>query len=316
MNSKFGWLLYLQPIVLSLFISILDSSAQSQLAKLRTALEVPANVTQELVISQDSCSWQYKGDTAIQEKGTEIFIDCKRIPEKYFTSVNYFSTWDTKNVNPYYLEKKILNDTAVLNLTDNGAWSFPLKRKKEVKSDYGPRRYRFHHGIDVDITIGEPVYAAFDGVVRIAKYNYRGYGYYVMIRHDNGLETLYGHLKKYTVKPGSIVKAGDQIGLAGNTGRSTGPHLHFEARYQGYAFDPNYLFDFDTERLKSEVLVISPKVYEKLIDEYKAVYHRIRSGDSLWLLARRYRTSIGSICRLNRISRRTVLRIGRRIRVR
>lgn len=106
-------------------------------------------------------------------------------------------------------------------------------------SNYGWRRRRMHRGVDLSLHIGDTIRAAFSGKVRLTRYERRGYGYYVIIRHGNGLETIYGHLSKFLVKPDQIVKVGEPIALGGNTGRSTGPHLHFETRYLGMDINPN-----------------------------------------------------------------------------
>ncbi|MBT29551.1 MAG: peptidase M23 [Thalassobius sp.] len=237
------------------------------------------------------------------------------IPMKYLLADEYFGVWDSKNIDPYDYELKNFNDTILLKLYEEENWSPPIKSTK-INSKYGLRRWRWHHGTDLDLEKGDSVYAAFDGIVRIAKYNWGGYGYYVMLRHENGLETLYGHLTKYLVEVGQEVKAGELIGWGGNTGRSTGPHLHFETRYKGHAFDPTYLYDFDTDTLMFKEFELSAKQYEGLIDRSKSVYHRIRSGDTLSGLAVKYGTSISKICKLNGISRSTVLRIGRTLRMR
>ncbi|GAB4328493.1 MAG: hypothetical protein OHK0038_02330 [Flammeovirgaceae bacterium] len=245
--------------------------------------------------------------------GNCIFLD-----EKYLTTEEYFAIWDTENVNPYSYSIQSFKDSVHFTLfcDEKGKhWSYPVK-SRGINSQYGVRRFRFHHGIDLDLVVGEPIYAVFDGVVRIAKYNKRGYGNYVLIRHDNGLETIYGHLKSYNVKPGDVVKAGQMIGLGGNTGRSTGPHLHFEVRYRGHAFNPTYIFDFEKEQILAQQFVLTPSHYEKIIEEHKTVYHRVRNGDSLWTLSRRYRTSITALCKMNGISSKTVLRIGSLVRVR
>ena len=115
-----------------------------------------------------------------------------------------------------------------------------------VTSPYGYRRRfrRMHKGIDLKVQTGDTVYAAFNGKVRLTKYERRGYGYYVVIRHENELETVYGHLSKFLVEPDQYVKAGDPIALGGNTGRSFGSHLHFETRFMGYAINPSAIFDF------------------------------------------------------------------------
>ena len=237
---------------------------------------------------------------------------------KWLTKFDYFATWDSKNVDPYGYDLKEFKgpvDLELYNEEKGRSWHVPAG-SQEINSYYGLRRYRWHHGLDIDIETGMPIYASFDGVVRIAKYDRGGYGYYVMLRHENGLETLYGHLKTYYVKEGQEVKAGQLIGLGGSTGRSSGPHLHFETRYQGHSFDPSYIFNFDKGTIRAKDFKLSPNHYKKLIARMSAQYHRIRSGDTLGALARKYGTSIGRICRLNRIGRRTILRIGRRLRVR
>ncbi len=118
---------------------------------------------------------------------------------------------------------------------------------RKVTSNFGPRWGRAHQGIDVKVYIGDTIRAAFDGKVRVTQYQGGGYGYHVVIRHPNGLETLYGHLSKIIAKENQIVKAGDVIGLGGNTGRSTGSHLHFETRLCGTAINPALMFDFENQ---------------------------------------------------------------------
>lgn len=240
------------------------------------------------------------------------------IKTKWLSLFDYYAIWDSKNLNSYDYNLKSFTEPVALKLYDEDKgenWHIPVV-STEINSKYGTRRYRWHHGLDIDIEIGMPIYAAFDGVVRIAKYNSGGYGYYVLIRHKNGLETLYGHLKHYTVKEGQEVKAGQSIGLGGNTGRSTGPHLHFETRFRGHAFDPTYIFDFGDGAIRAEDFILTPEHYGGLVERLSAKYHRIRSGDTLGAIARRYGTSIRRVCQLSGISRKTVLRIGRSLRVR
>lgn len=126
---------------------------------------------------------------------------------------------------------------------------------RKVTSNYGPRWGRQHAGIDVKVYIGDTIKAAFDGKVRIVKYDGSGYGYYVLIRHPNGLETLYGHLSKQLVKQNQIVRAGEAIGLGGNTGRSTGSHLHFETRLLGQAINPAFMFDFERQDVTNDYYI-------------------------------------------------------------
>jgi Peptidase family M23/LysM domain len=183
-------------------------------------------------------------------------------------------------------------------------------------STFGMRWHRWHYGIDIDLEIGDPIMACFDGVVRISRYNPGGYGNYVMIRHYNGLETLYGHMSEAKVEVGQFVKAGEVIGLGGNTGKSTGPHLHFEVRYAGNAFDPSYVYDFAHMKLRDKNFTLTPFHYSYAKEARKVYYHKVRPGDSLGKIARKYGVSTTRLCKLNRISTRSTLRPGQRLRIR
>ena len=150
----------------------------------------------------------------------------------------YTEGWNSKRVNPF--KESDVPDTKVIDVT---GYCMPVPGK--VTSNYGYRAKfgRMHKGIDLAIRSNDTIYAAFDGKVRLTNYEARGYGNYVILRHPNGLETVYGHLNKALVKPDQVVRAGQPIALGGSTGRSTGPHLHFETRYMGYAINPSAIFD-------------------------------------------------------------------------
>lgn len=243
---------------------------------------------------------------------------CQMVPTDYFTASDYFHTWSTTDVNPYAFDMREFKDTLhlVLHCDQEGQhWSYPL-RNTVVNSKFGHRRYRFHHGIDLDLNIGDPIYAVFDGVVRIARYNRGGYGNYVVVRHKNGLETLYGHLSEYRVEVGQEVRAGEMIGLGGNTGRSTGPHLHFEVRYKGHAFDPSHLFDFENEALLSSEFYLTPAHFNKIVAMRQSVVHRIRKGDTLSGISKKYGTTVAKLTQLNGLSRNATLAVGKPLRVR
>lgn len=198
-------------------------------------------------------------------------------------------------------------------------------------SDYGWRWRRMHRGVDLGYPVGTPVAAAFDGMVRISKgSNTGGYGNLVVIRHDNGLETYYAHLSRRLVNPGQMVKAGDIIGLGGSTGRSTGPHLHFEIRYLGIDINPNKVVDFENFKTKFDTLYISgysvstpnPPSHEqqqaaaaKKASTSGAVYYKVRKGDNLGRIAQKYHTTVSKIKKLNRL-RSDFIREGQRLRVR
>ena len=239
------------------------------------------------------------------------------IDSVWVTLREYYSTWSTTDVNPYEIDGENFADTLYLPLTfeyPNLSWHPPLE-KMEITSPFGLRRWKWHYGDDIRLSIGDSVRVAFDGIVRISKYDHYGYGYYILVRHYNGLETLYGHLSKQLAQVGDVVKAGDVIGLGGNTGRSTGPHLHFEMRYQGNAIDPKEVFDYESLAIKSDTLTVTPQTFAYLKEARLIRYHRIRPGDTLSHIAYRYGISVSKICRLNGISRNTVLRVGMRLRI-
>lgn len=229
----------------------------------------------------------------------------------------YYSIWDSRAVNPYRIDATKFKDTVAINLYDSlqGRNFHPPLRHAVINSDFGMRWSRFHYGVDLDLNIGDSIFAVFDGIVRISKYDRNGYGNYVMLRHYNGLETLYGHMTKQAVSPGQYVKAGDFIGFGGSTGRSTGPHLHFEVRFEGNAIDPEHFFDFEKNLLRDSKCEITSKEFAYLKVARQVMYHRVRSGENLGIIARRYRVPVMRICKLNRISTRTVLRVGRKLRI-
>ena len=134
--------------------------------------------------------------------------------------------------------------------------TFRLTWYGRMNSVFGSRWGRQHEGLDLHLNFGDSVVAAFDGIVRYAKSNSGGYGNCIVIRHKNGLETLYGHLSRIKISENQFVKSGDLIGLGGSTGHSTGPHLHFETRYKGISFDPQLLIDLNTQELKSNIVII------------------------------------------------------------
>lgn len=139
---------------------------------------------------------------------------------------------------------------------DLRGFAMPTPSRK-ITSKFGPRWGRQHKGLDIKVYIGDTIYAAFDGKVRIVKYNAGGWGYYVVLRHPNGLETLYGHLSKQLVKEDEIVRAGQPIGLGGNSGASTGSHLHFETRLLGTAINPALMFDFEAQDVTGDYYVVN-----------------------------------------------------------
>jgi len=246
-----------------------------------------------------------------------------------FTDDSYMDgDWNCRSIHAYRnLSSSDLKDSVKLVLVDS-LHKFVLPVLGKVRSTYRFRYGRKHEGVDLTLRTGDKVRAAFDGIVRISlsSRSTGGYGNLIVIRHSNGLETYYGHLSRRDVKDGEMVKAGDVIGLGGSTGRSTGPHLHFETRYHGQSFDPQRVVDFKNGKLRSSVLVLK-KHYYSIYSHYgqsdseskKAsgrLIYRIKRGDTLSGIASHYGTSISRLCKLNKITRRTTLKIGKSLIIR
>ncbi len=178
------------------------------------------------------------------------FEEAEKTP-KYYPELDFDFGFDFESLNPYRFDVENLKDTLVLVVADSHCgFSFPHPGK--VNSTFGWRKGRVHSGIDLQLEWGDTILSAFDGIVRVSKYS-KGYGNYIIIRHYNGLETLYAHLKRRYVNHGDTLQAGDLIGLGGSTGRSTGAHLHFETRFLGRPIDPEIFIDFESRGLKSTV---------------------------------------------------------------
>jgi len=217
-----------------------------------------------------------------------------------------------------------------------------------VTSNFGSRWGRQHKGIDIKVYVGDTIRAAWSGKVRVVKYEARGYGNYVVIRHPNGLETIYGHMSKHLVRENEEVRAGEPIGLGGNTGRSTGSHLHFETRLCGVALNPAMFFDFRAQDVVADEYVFRKSTYEResaeanhlrgkigngsysaaevrgevassrseraSFDRGETLYHKVAAGETLASIARKCGVTVEQLCKLNNISRDVKIRPGRILR--
>ncbi|MBI4646184.1 MAG: peptidoglycan DD-metalloendopeptidase family protein [Bacteroidia bacterium] len=236
----------------------------------------------------------------------------------YSPCSNIFSDCDIEHIHNRKYDFYNVQDTFPLILGDTIDCRYFHPVNGRVTSEFGVRRWRFHYGIDLKLNRNDPVRCAFDGFVRISKYS-RTYGNVIVIRHENGLETLYGHLSKRLVKINDYVNAGEIIGLGGNTGRSYGNHLHLETRYFDEAINPRDIIDFDSYCLISDTLYLCRNnfKYRDLITELEKIrFHTVRKGDTLSHIAVKYGTSVRTLCRLNGISPKKVLRLGMKLRVR
>ncbi len=217
-------------------------------------------------------------------------------------------------------------------------FTFPFNSR--VISDYGMRGRRIHTGIDIKSISSDTIRAVFDGVVRMSK-GYSGYGNVIVIRHYNGLETVYAHNRRNLVKVNDVVRSGDPISLEGRTGRATTEHLHFEVRVDGEYFSPHKLVDFEKKRLQKGYLTIkrpnngsivavlsSADIKENMpydmptFSDSKPTpssankkYHKIVSGDTLYGIALKNKTTVASLCKLNGITKNTILKLGKTLRV-
>lgn len=246
--------------------------------------------------------------------------------------------WNPDIIHVNDVSLKDLPDEITLTLVDS-IHGYCIPHPGPVRSTFKYRKKRPHKGVDISLTTGDAIYAAFDGVVRVAMPTRMsgGYGNVLVIRHVNGLETYYGHLSKYIVESGDIVRAGELIGYGGSTGRSTGPHLHFETRYMGQAFDPERVFDFQSGTLRDDVLTLK-KHYFNINSHYGqsdsqsyaaaqkppkssdsgsggTVYYKVKKGDTLSKIAKQHGTTVKKICQLNGIKQTKTLQIGQKLRV-
>ena len=232
-------------------------------------------------------------------------VDASLIPAAHL----YNYVWDNRLVNPYQRRVIDMPDTMVIDFSQ-----FCAPNRNLVTSDFGFRRgWQFHYGIDTRLKIGDSICSSFDGMVRIVQRG-RAYGNYIVIRHFNGLETVYAHLSKHLVKVNQIVRAGEIIGLGGNTGRSTGPHLHYEIRYLGQPISPRDLIDFESHTAIFRIVDLNAEhfAYAKELEEVR--YYTVRRGDTLSVISRRLGVSVDRLCQMNNIRRNSVLRIGQRLR--
>lgn len=240
----------------------------------------------------------------------------------------YTEGWNSRRVNPF--KESDVPNSAVIDVTN-----YCIPHRGQVTSNYGYRAKfgRMHKGIDIGIRMNDTIYAAFDGKVRLTNYEARGYGNYVIIRHPNGLETVYGHLTRPLVKADQTVRAGQPIALGGNTGRSTGPHLHFETRFMGYAINPSAIFDFKNKVAHTDTYTFTKQTYTKsrnyepertLAKSEKNPYtsgnsnrttYTVKKGDTLSSIARAYGMSATTLRKLNSLGSADMIKAGQTLKL-
>ncbi len=274
-------------------------------------------------------TWEYEKD-----KGFDGILN----PRMYSiltkdSTLNYVQTWDNNTCYTSARKNDLsrLKDTLWLCVLEDVHSEYVSPVDGIVTSRYGYRNGKHHSGIDLDLETGDTVRSCWSGKVRYSKYNDGGFGNLVIVRHYNGLETFYAHLSRLLVVPDQDVKAGDIIGLGGNTGHSFGSHLHFEVRFYDASINPEEVIDFEKKVCKDENLFVHKGLFRPgakptdTLDEGESPvqgvpiaqkkYHKVKSGDTLSNIASRNNTSISKICQLNGIRPTTTLQIGRSLRV-
>jgi murein DD-endopeptidase MepM/ murein hydrolase activator NlpD len=283
------------------------TTSQQAIADYFNAMPVAKDTIPVTIVEEDEIEEDDDEELSLDELDGEaatsiVFLDG-------MSAEDIYKTWSTDIINPYNVR---LSDKADTTMIDLSGYVHPMNNV--VTSEFGFRRgYRFHYGIDVRLKKGDSVLCAFDGTVRIAK-RAKGYGFCVVVRHHNGLETIYGHFSKLAVKPNEEIKAGGLLGYGGSTGRSSGPHLHYELRYLGVPLDPRMIVDFDNYSTKSDTLMLSAAhfAYAKEIEQIR--FWTVRKGDTLGRISQKTGISVSKLCQLNKITTKSILRIGQKIR--
>ena len=248
-----------------------------------------------------------------------------------------YDDWDTYFAHP---TTSTMPDTFRISLRD---FCMPTP-SRIITSNFGARWGRQHKGLDIKVYIGDTIRAAFAGKVRVVRNEgaRKGYGKFIVIRHYNGLETIYGHLSDWLVKENQEVRAGEPIALGGNTGRSTGSHLHFETRLCGMALNPALMFDFRNQDVVDDYYIYRKSTYNRESAQATRLrgvggsiasvsndddvelssaapsatftpevhFHKVKKGETLSAIARKRHTTIDALCKLNRIGKSIRLKPG------
>jgi murein DD-endopeptidase MepM/ murein hydrolase activator NlpD len=226
-------------------------------------------------------------------------------------ATRYYPIWNNLRMDPYEIRiPEVVKDTILINMD-----GYQAPCKGYVTSNYGMRWRRFHYGIDLKVQIGEPVVSSFDGVVRIAMRG-KAYGNYIVVRHPNGLETTYAHLSKILVDINTPVKAGQVLAYGGSTGRSTGPHLHYEIRFLGRPLNPNIFVDFESITPTLEEVAVTQNTFNVQLTSMPVAPHKdrkwiVKRGQTLSTISRKTGVSVKKLIQLNKLPRSGAVRAGK-----
>jgi murein DD-endopeptidase MepM/ murein hydrolase activator NlpD len=308
------------------------------IALLFAPLSAFTQVESAMELMEDTLSWEFHephigGASAEEAEENSLYIEKSADWSEWTLSdsianipaYDLYCNWDTKNLFAVKDATSQLETSKKFTLCYESC-DFTYPAAGNITSSFGPRWGRMHFGLDIDLETGDNVMAAFEGMVRISQYH-ASYGNVVVIRHANGLETLYAHLSQRKVKPGDRVESGAIVGLGGNTGRSYGSHLHFEIRFMGEAIDPNLVVDPGKHCLRDWEFALDKKHFDytktapvdpKAIAARKATtakkYHTVKKGETLSSISRAHGTTVDVMCKLNSIKKSSKLKLGQKIR--
>lgn len=303
------------------------------------AISMLLAVTSTTANAQDLIARQAPVDRKMAAVDTIMLRNITMREELESPSADLYANWDNK----YAHRATELPETYKIDLRH---FTMPTT-SRVITSNFGSRWGRQHKGLDIKVYIGDTIRAAFSGKVRIVRYEAGGYGKYIVIRHNNGLETIYGHLSKQLVEENQEVRSGEVIGLGGNTGRSTGSHLHFETRLCGVALNPALMFDFRAQDVTGDYYAFNKETYDNestnatrlrgkqdsstyastnSSDDYatnkrttsgltdQISYHKVKKGETLDRIAKKRGVTVEKICKLNHITKTMRLRPGQILR--
>jgi murein DD-endopeptidase MepM/ murein hydrolase activator NlpD len=288
--------------IVTLILAVACFCSYADAAKAKTKKKAKPKVEKPKTVQVDT------NKVIIEANDPKAFTKAILLDKK---GVDFEVVGEQKNKSPQLVVKEKKSE----DFFDFSTMLIPITHKAPLGSRYGVRDHRLHRGVDVSIIRDEPVVAAFPGTVVVSKYNQGGYGHYVLVEHENGLSTLYGHLSERLVKVGEKVYPGDIVGLAGNTGKSSGAHLHFEIRYGEINIDPEAIVDFPNWELKPGVEHVPKK---KIINAHynmqrklkKENHYTVRKGDTQGKVAAWFNISIDALCRLNNLKPGAPLKVG------
>jgi LysM repeat protein len=299
-----------------------------------------AQVESAIELMMDTTAWEnydhnIGGASADEIDEAALFIERASVDLSKFTyadslanipAFGLYCSFDTENLFSRKSGRESVPDSGELITLIHETCDFHYPTKGIMTSVFGPRWGRMHYGLDIDLETGDNVFAAWEGMVRISQYH-SSYGNVVVVRHNNGLETLYAHMSQRKVRPGDHIEAGEILGLGGNTGRSYGSHLHFEIRYMGDAIDPNLIVDPSKQTIRDWQFVLNKKHFDyttleldkKYVDARKASsvskkFHTVKSGETLSAIARKHKTTVNNLCKLNKLKATSKIKAGQKLR--